>query len=112
MARYTGPNNKQSRRLNFSVLESGKEFAKGKTYFIHTYGCQANYRDEEEMAGLLALAGYTKANAIEEADFILLNTCAVRENAEQKVFGQIGNLKAVKAKISSNMIPSSAMAVT
>ena len=80
------------------VPEKVKEFAKGKTYFIHTYGCQANYRDEEEMAGLLELAGYKKANAIEEADFILLNTCAVRENAEQKVFGQIGNLKAVKAK--------------
>ena len=80
------------------VPEAVKKFAKGKTYFIHTYGCQANYRDEEEMAGLLALAGYSKSETIEDADFILLNTCAVRENAEQKVFGQIGNLKAVKAK--------------
>ncbi len=73
-----------------------KEFAKGKTYFIHTYGCQANYRDEETLSGLLEEMGYKKAKSIEEADFILLNTCAVRENAEQKVYGQIGNLKALK----------------
>lgn len=89
---------------NIEVPEKVKEFAKGKTYFIHTYGCQANYRDEEEMAGLLELAGYKKSESIGDADFILLNTCAVRENAEQKVFGQIGNLKSVKANHKDRLI--------
>lgn len=73
-----------------------KEFAKNKTFFIHTYGCQANYRDEENMAGLLSKAGFKKADNLLSADVIVLNTCAVRENAEDKVFGQIGNLKIVK----------------
>ncbi len=86
------------------ISETLKEFAKGKTFFIHTYGCQANYRDEENMAGMLSIMGYSKADSIEKADFILLNTCAIRENAEQKVFGQIGNLKAVKQADKSKII--------
>lgn len=97
------PNLERKRTVSFSfnydkviVSDRLKKFAKGKTYFIHTYGCQANYRDEENMAGLLELAGYTKASEINNADLIILNTCAVRENAEDKVFGQIGNLKIVK----------------
>ncbi len=78
------------------VPDSLKEFAKGKKYWIHTYGCQANYRDEEIMAGLLEKAGFCKGNDEESSDVIILNTCAVRENAEQKVFGKIGNLKTYK----------------
>ena len=74
-----------------------KTFAKGKKYFIHTYGCQANYRDEEVMAGILENAGFTKADSEDNANIIILNTCAVRENAEDKVYGAIGNLKAIKA---------------
>lgn len=91
------------RNLSFSfnydeinVPNSLASFAKGKKYFIHTYGCQANYRDEEIMAGLLSKAGFSKANSESDADVIVLNTCAVRENAEQRVFGHIGNLKAYK----------------
>lgn len=81
-----------------------KEFAKGKKYFIHTYGCQANYRDQEIMAGLLEKAGFCGANNEKEADVIILNTCAVRENAEQKVFGKIGDLKAYKLANKSSVI--------
>lgn len=73
-----------------------KDYAKSKKYFIHTYGCQANYRDEEIMSGMLELAGYKKAENEKEADLIILNTCSVRENAEDKVFGKIGDLKAYK----------------
>lgn len=76
------------------------KYLKGKTYFIHTYGCQANYRDEEVMAGMFEHIGMSKANGIENADVVVLNTCAVRENAEQKVFGMIGELK--KYKITDN----------
>lgn len=82
---------------DIKVPEALKEYAKGKKYFIHTYGCQANYRDEEIMAGLLEKAGFCKGNNENESDVVILNTCAVRENAEQKVFGKIGDLKAFKA---------------
>lgn len=81
---------------NFDVPKRLAEFAKGKKYFIHTYGCQANYRDQEIMAGLLEKAGFSQGFREENADIIILNTCAVRENAEQKVFGKIGDLKNYK----------------
>lgn len=80
--------------------DSLAKYAKGKTYFIHTYGCQANYRDEEVMAGMLEHLGFKHAESIDKADVVILNTCAVRENAEQKVFGMIGELK--KYKITDN----------
>lgn len=69
-----------------------------KKYMLHTFGCQANVRDSEVMAGILESLGFTMANSDEEADLILLNTCAIRENAENKVFGQIGNLKHLKQR--------------
>lgn len=88
---------------NFDVPKRLSEFAKGKKYFIHTYGCQANYRDQEIMAGLLEKAGFSQAFSENSADLIILNTCAVRENAEQKVFGKIGDLKNYK-KVNSDVI--------
>ena len=74
------------------------EYAKGRKYYIRTYGCQANIRDEESMRGLLEGVGFAQTENKNEADIILLNTCAVRENAEDKVYGEIGNLKALKQK--------------
>ena len=69
------------------------DFAKGKTYLIKTFGCQANVRDEEIMAGYLELAGFVKSPYEDKADVIIVNTCAVRENAEEKVYGMIGSFK-------------------
>ena len=74
------------------------EWSKDKTYFIHTYGCQANIRDEESMCGILDSVGLTRVEEEKDADIILLNTCAVRENAEDKLYGEIGNLKALYNK--------------
>jgi len=71
---------------------------KGKKYFIKTYGCQANVRDEETMRGLLESVGILQENTAETADIIIINTCAVRENAEDKVYGEIGNLKYLRKK--------------
>ncbi|MBQ5542624.1 MAG: tRNA (N6-isopentenyl adenosine(37)-C2)-methylthiotransferase MiaB [Erysipelotrichales bacterium] len=65
----------------------------GKTYYIRTYGCQANFHDTEMMAGILEQIGFVSAPDIDKADLVLLNTCAIRENAEDKVFGEIGILK-------------------
>ena len=87
-----------------AISDNLKSFAKGKKYFIHTYGCQANYRDQEIMAGILDKAGFCGANSEEDANVIIINTCAVRENAEQKVFGKIGNLKSYKLNNKENII--------
>ncbi|MCH3909076.1 MAG: tRNA (N6-isopentenyl adenosine(37)-C2)-methylthiotransferase MiaB [Bacilli bacterium] len=75
-----------------------KNFADGKKYFIRTYGCQGNVRDEEIMAGYLEKAGFSRTLEENEADLALINTCAVRENAEEKIYGEIGKFKANKEK--------------
>ena len=75
-----------------------KSIARNKKYFIRTYGCQANVRDEETMKGILELAGFTCASDVKDADLVILNTCAVRENAEDRVYGEIGQLKGLKNK--------------
>lgn len=68
----------------------------GKFYYIHTYGCQANIRDEESMAGLLESAGMIRTEDVKAATVVILNTCAIRANAEEKLFGEVGSLKALK----------------
>lgn len=76
------------------VPENVKKFLTGKKYFIRTFGCQANVRDEEIMAGYLKEAGMAKTDDKALADVAIINTCAVRENAEDKVYGEIGSYKA------------------
>ena len=66
--------------------------------FVHTYGCQGNVSDSERMKGLLQACGYVFCDSAEEADFVLFNTCAVREHAEDRVFGNCGALKPIKEK--------------
>lgn len=66
--------------------------------YVHTYGCQGNTADSEKLKGFLHQMGYGFAHSKEEADLVLYNTCAVRENAELKLFGKIGELKSLKEK--------------
>ena len=73
-------------------------YAHGKKCFIRTYGCQANVVDSQNILGILTELGYENCQDPLEADFVLLNTCAVRENAEDKVFGEVGSLKKLKNK--------------
>jgi tRNA-2-methylthio-N6-dimethylallyladenosine synthase len=73
-----------------------REIGQGKKFLMRTYGCQANEHDSETIAGLLGQMGYTATEEEAEADVILFNTCAIRENAEDKVFGEIGRLKHLK----------------
>ena len=67
-----------------------------KTYWVETYGCQMNVSDSELMEGVLASGGFTRVAAPEEADVILVNTCAIREHAEQRVLGRVAELNRVK----------------
>ena len=64
--------------------------------FVHTYGCQGNLADSERLKGMLKEMGYEMTEDIESADFILYNTCAIREHAEDRVFGNIGAIKRLK----------------
>jgi tRNA-2-methylthio-N6-dimethylallyladenosine synthase len=70
--------------------------AVSKTYFIRTYGCQMNEHDSERIAGLLEQSGYAKAASPEDADLVLFNTCAIRENADNRLYGTLGQMKALK----------------
>ncbi|MDR1782350.1 MAG: tRNA (N6-isopentenyl adenosine(37)-C2)-methylthiotransferase MiaB [Bacilli bacterium] len=71
-------------------------YGNNKKYLIQTYGCQANERDSENISGILELLGYERTYDENNSDFIIFNTCAIRENAENKVFGKIGSLKKLK----------------
>ena len=86
----------QSRRLVFELAEAQKDLGKNRTYYIRTYGCQANVRDSETLAGMMEAMSFSPATAPEEADVVIFNTCAVRRAAEDHVLGEIGSLKNLK----------------
>lgn len=65
-------------------------------YFIETFGCQMNVHDSERMAGLLGAAGYEAATTADEADVVVINTCSVREHAEDKLYTRLGELRAIE----------------
>ncbi|MER7248760.1 tRNA (N6-isopentenyl adenosine(37)-C2)-methylthiotransferase MiaB [Kribbella sp. NPDC000426] len=69
-----------------------------RTYEVRTYGCQMNVHDSERLRGLLEDAGYVRAPEGDEADVVVFNTCAVRENADNKLYGNLGHLAPVKAR--------------
>src|SRR3712207_4669477 len=68
----------------------------GRTYRVRTYGCQMNVHDSERLSGLLEAAGYRAASEGDDADVVVLNTCAVRENADNRLYGNLGHLRPVK----------------
>lgn len=74
------------------------EVNSGKTFMIKTYGCQMNEHDSEKLSAMLGQMNYLETDLSEEADLIILNTCCVRENAELKVYGNLGELKHLKEK--------------
>lgn len=90
-------------RRVFNIEEKLLSIGKDKYYLIKTHGCQANERDSENIAGLLEKIGYTKTLDESKADIVIINTCAIREGAEDKVFGELGALKRYKT-LNPNMI--------
>ncbi len=71
-------------------------FGENKKFYVRTYGCQMNEHDSEKIKGMLSSVGFKSAEDINDADVIILNTCAIRENAHDKVFGFLGVLKHMK----------------
>jgi len=86
------------KEVNYIYLEDEKynNFLEGKKYYLKTYGCQMNVHDSEELAAHLENMGAKRCDALDESDIAILNTCAVRENAHDKVFGYLGRCKHIK----------------
>jgi len=82
----------------YKIDDSLKKIGVNKKYFIKTYGCQMNEHDSENIRAILEDMSYTSTDDMEEADLILLNTCAIRENAHNKVFGYLGRAKNLKER--------------
>ncbi|MCM1173994.1 MAG: tRNA (N6-isopentenyl adenosine(37)-C2)-methylthiotransferase MiaB [Blautia sp.] len=93
-------------RLQYDYIAKAKEYVKEEsrcvghplTATVITFGCQMNARDSEKLAGILAEAGYRLSDSEEEADFVIYNTCTVRDNANQRVYGRLGYLNSMKKK--------------
>jgi tRNA-2-methylthio-N6-dimethylallyladenosine synthase len=69
-----------------------------RSYLIRTFGCQMNEHDSERLAGLLESEGYERTDDVEAADVVVLNTCCIRENADNRLYGHLGHLKTLKAR--------------
>ena len=80
------------------ISENIKNIGVGKKFYIRTYGCQSNVRDSETISGVMRKLKYQNVDDPFLADFIILNTCSIRENAEKKVFGEIGYLQKIKQR--------------
>lgn len=102
---YTPPSLKDAKKRGKEDIEYFDDFkiderflgmGQGRKFYIRTYGCQMNEHDTEVMAGIFLGLGYVPTDTVDDADVILLNTCAIRENAENKVFGELGHLKPLK----------------
>ncbi|HAX02959.1 MAG: tRNA (N6-isopentenyl adenosine(37)-C2)-methylthiotransferase MiaB [Tenericutes bacterium GWC2_34_14] len=104
LEKYFKPDLNQARKrskktveeLKFQLDDAHEKVGLGKTYKIDTYGCQGNEADSETMAGILELMGFAKTEEEHQADVIIINTCAIRENAENRIWGELGRLKAYK----------------
>lgn len=85
-----------SRQRNIALTLAKEIIPRKLTFFVETFGCQMNIRDSETIKGWLSMIGYTEAINKDSADFILFNTCCVRDHAEKRLMGNIGALKELK----------------
>ena len=86
------------KRDDYVIPEAIKHVGKDKKYCIITYGCQMNVHDSENIKAIMEQLGYSRLEEIDHADVIILNTCAIRENAHNKVMGMLGRIKHLKEK--------------
>ncbi|MFT3984094.1 MAG: tRNA (N6-isopentenyl adenosine(37)-C2)-methylthiotransferase MiaB [Lachnospiraceae bacterium] len=86
------------------LKEQEKQLKRKLTFHVTTFGCQMNARDSEKLAGILKTIGYMEEDDEEKADFVLFNTCTVRDNANQRLYGRLGVLNGRKKQCSHRMI--------
>lgn len=91
------------KKAQMLVQKKSEELGRPLTYHVTTFGCQMNARDSEKLVGILDEVGYTEVED-ENADFVIYNTCTVRENANQRVYGRLGYLHSIKKKKPHMMI--------
>lgn len=110
-SKYFAPSIKDARKrlkknvefVHFNLDPKYHHLGDGKTYLIKTYGCQGNVADSEKMAGIFEAMGFKPGTDETNSDIILFNTCAIRENAEERVFGELGRIKKYQ-KVNPDMI--------
>ena len=83
---------REYKTINYNIDNQYIDKYKGKKLYIKTYGCQMNERDSETIIGILGLMGISKVDNYRDADICILNTCSIRENANNKAFGMLGRL--------------------
>ena len=106
MTGYTSTNDEKESALQREYMRQaadyterlGKELGRKPRYCVVTFGCQMNARDSEKLSGILERIGYLPAAREEDADLVVYNTCTVRDNANQRVYGRLGYLKSLKSK--------------
>lgn len=106
MTRYTSTDDVQEENLQREYMEKAavyvtalrEELGRAPRGCVVTFGCQMNARDSEKLSGILTKIGYELTEAEEEADLVLYNTCTVRDNANQRVYGRLGYLNSLKKK--------------
>ena len=82
--------------MYYIYIKSKRDDMEKKKYHIVTYGCQMNVHESEKLAGIMCSLGYEETAEEREADAIIFNTCCIRENAEERAYGNIGALKGLK----------------
>ncbi|MDC7243928.1 MAG: radical SAM protein, partial [Sphaerochaetaceae bacterium] len=95
--------NKEIETVEYKKPTEFKDIGINKKFLIQTHGCQANEADTEVIKGMLKAQKFEETKILEEADLVIINTCAIREGAENKVFGELGRLKSFK-RINPEMI--------
>ena len=104
-SKYFAPSLKDARKriklvknVEFVIEDKYQGLGINKTYMVKTYGCQGNLADSEKIVGIMDKLGFKQVYTEAEADVIYFNTCAIRENAENRIYGELGRLKGLKTK--------------
>ena len=104
-SKYFAPSLKDARKrikivknVEFVIEDKYQGLGINKTYMVKTYGCQGNLADSEKIVGIMDSLGFKQVYTEAEADVIYFNTCAIRENAENRIYGELGRLKGLKTK--------------
>ena len=98
---FSVPADETAKQKEYALMVSSlveARYSRTPLAFVHTYGCQGNVADSERLKGMLGSMGYGFTDDVNEADLVLYNTCAVREHAEDRVFGNVGALKKLKSQ--------------